>query len=79
MFLTIIDFAGQKELEPALRGVSTVFHCASPPPSSNNKKLFVHVNVTGTETLVEACQDAGVKVCGHGYSLAEFTSFQALY
>ena len=39
-----------------------VFHCASPPPSSNNKKLFYAVNVNGTETLIEACKEAGVQV-----------------
>ena len=42
-----------------------VFHCASPPPSSNNKQLFMRVNVKGTETLVKACQEAGVKVRVH--------------
>ena len=51
-----------KDLEPALCGVSVVFHCASPPPSSNNKELFMRVNVRGTEALIEACRAAGVQV-----------------
>ena len=51
-----------QDLSVALEGVDTVYHCASPPPSSDNKQLFMRVNVTGTKTLVEACQDAGVKV-----------------
>lgn len=54
------DLCNKKDLAPALDGVDIVFHCASPPPSSNNKQLFMHVNVTGTETLIAACQDAGV-------------------
>lgn len=38
-----------------------MFHCASPPPASNNKELFVKVNVRGTQTLLEACRDSGVQ------------------
>ncbi len=51
-----------QDLAPALDGVDVVFHCASPPPASNNKELFMKVNVKGTETVVAACQEAGVKV-----------------
>jgi len=51
-----------QDLAPALDGVDVVFHCASPPPASNNKELFMRVNVQGTETVVAACQEAGVKV-----------------
>ena len=51
-----------QDLRPALGGVDVVFHCASPPPASNDKELFMKVNVRGTETIVAACQEAGVKV-----------------
>ena len=56
------EFLVFQDLAPALAGVDLVFHCASPPPASNNKDLFMRVNVHGTETLVTACQEAGVKV-----------------
>ena len=55
-------FIHTQELLPALTGANVVFHCASPPPSSNNKKLFYAVNVNGTKTLIEACKEAGVQV-----------------
>ena len=60
-----------QELLPALTGVSVVFHCASPPPSSNNKQLFYAVNVNGTETLIDACKEAGIQVSN---SLSPFLS-----
>lgn len=60
-----------------LSGASIVFHCASPPPSSNDRyslcrawdgvlycmvrrELLHRVNVHGTQTLLEACQEVGV-------------------
>ena len=42
--------------------MSVVFHCASPPPSSNNRELFLKVNVEGTKKLIETCKEAGVQV-----------------
>ena len=56
------SFQFLQELLPALVGVNVVFHCASPPPSSNNRDLFYAVNVRGTETLIEACKESGVQV-----------------
>lgn len=53
-----------QDLYPALKGVSTVFHCASPPPSSNNKELFYRVNYVGTKNVIETCKEAGVQVRG---------------
>lgn len=51
-----------QDLLPALEGVDIVFHHASPPASCENKKLFYKVNVEGTQTLLEACKEAGVQV-----------------
>lgn len=53
-----------QDLYPALKGVSTVFHCASPAPSSNNKELFYRVNYIGTKNVIETCREAGVQVRG---------------
>ena len=58
------DLCNQQDLYPALKGVSTVFHCASPPPYSNNKELFYRVNFIGTKTVIETCREAGVQVRG---------------
>lgn len=53
-----------QDLYPAVEGVSTVFHCASPSPSSNNKELFYRVNYIGTKSVIETCKQAGVQVRG---------------
>ncbi|XP_006874844.1 PREDICTED: sterol-4-alpha-carboxylate 3-dehydrogenase, decarboxylating [Chrysochloris asiatica] len=55
------DLCNQQDLYPALKGVSTVFHCASPPPSSDNKELFYRVNYLGTKNVIETCKQAGVQ------------------
>ncbi|XP_053435804.1 sterol-4-alpha-carboxylate 3-dehydrogenase, decarboxylating [Nycticebus coucang] len=55
------DLCSQQDLYPALKGVSTVFHCASPSPSSNNKDLFYKVNYLGTKNVIETCREAGVQ------------------
>lgn len=55
------DLCNQQDLYPALKGVNTVFHCASPPPSSNNKELFYRVNYLGTKNVIETCKEAGVQ------------------
>ncbi|EGW05091.1 Sterol-4-alpha-carboxylate 3-dehydrogenase, decarboxylating, partial [Cricetulus griseus] len=64
------DLCSQQDLYPALKGVSTVFHCASPPPSSNNKELFYRVNFIGTKNVIETCKKAGVQVRGMGKMLS---------
>ncbi|XP_023580797.1 sterol-4-alpha-carboxylate 3-dehydrogenase, decarboxylating [Trichechus manatus latirostris] len=55
------DLCSQQDLYPALKGVSTVFHCASPPPSSDNRELFYRVNYIGTKNVIETCKEAGVQ------------------
>lgn len=55
------DLCNQQDLYPAVEGVSTVFHCASPSPSSNNKELFYRVNYIGTKSVIETCKQAGVQ------------------
>lgn len=55
------DLCSRQDLFPALKGVSVVFHCASPPPSSNNKDLFYRVNYLGTKNVIDTCMEAGVQ------------------
>lgn len=46
----------------ALQDASLVFHCASPAPGSDDRQLFERVNVVGTQTVIQACLEAGVQV-----------------
>lgn len=55
------DLCCKEDILPAVQDVSIVFHCASPPPSSDNRELFYKVNYTGTKTIIEACKEAGVQ------------------
>nr|XP_056715527.1 sterol-4-alpha-carboxylate 3-dehydrogenase, decarboxylating [Euleptes europaea] len=55
------DLCSKEDLLPALQGVTVVFHCASPAPSSDNQELFYKVNYLGTKAVIEACKEAGVQ------------------
>uniref|UniRef100_A0A8C7Y2N0 NAD(P) dependent steroid dehydrogenase-like n=1 Tax=Oryzias sinensis TaxID=183150 RepID=A0A8C7Y2N0_9TELE len=59
-FLLLFLFFLQALLS-ALQDVSLVFHCASPAPGSDDRKLFERVNVVGTRTVIQACIEAGVQ------------------
>lgn len=45
-----------------MKDVSLVFHCASPAPASDDRRLFERVNIEGTRTVIQACNEAGVQV-----------------
>ncbi|KAI1902696.1 hypothetical protein AGOR_G00018670 [Albula goreensis] len=55
------DLCDKQALLAALQGVSLVFHCASPAPSCDDRALFHRVNIDGTQTVLKACQEAGVQ------------------
>ncbi|KAL4648862.1 sterol-4-alpha-carboxylate 3-dehydrogenase, decarboxylating [Arapaima gigas] len=55
------DLCDKQALLSALQGVSLVFHCASPAPSSDDRALFQKVNMDGTCTVLQACREAGVQ------------------
>uniref|UniRef100_A0A8C4SMB7 Sterol-4-alpha-carboxylate 3-dehydrogenase, decarboxylating n=1 Tax=Erpetoichthys calabaricus TaxID=27687 RepID=A0A8C4SMB7_ERPCA len=55
------DLCNVQDLQLALEGVTTVFHCASPAPSSDNRELFYKVNFIGTKAVIRACKQAGVQ------------------
>jgi nucleoside-diphosphate-sugar epimerase len=55
------DLRNKMRVAEALRGVSVVFHMASPDTSINNQKLHYDVSVTGTRNVIEACLKNGVK------------------
>uniref|UniRef100_A0A8C4QNH3 Sterol-4-alpha-carboxylate 3-dehydrogenase, decarboxylating n=1 Tax=Eptatretus burgeri TaxID=7764 RepID=A0A8C4QNH3_EPTBU len=55
------DLCEKQALIAALTGATLVFHCASPPPSSNDRNLFYRVNLLGTRTVLQACRECGVQ------------------
>ncbi|XP_071846878.1 sterol-4-alpha-carboxylate 3-dehydrogenase, decarboxylating-like isoform X3 [Apostichopus japonicus] len=55
------NLCNKSDLVPALSGVHTVFHCATPPPLSVDRELFQKVNCEGTRTILQSCREAGVK------------------
>ena len=55
-------------LLPVLKDVSLVFHCASPAPGSDDRQLFEKVNIQGTQTVIQACIEAGVQVTKNFFS-----------
>ncbi|XP_033616409.1 LOW QUALITY PROTEIN: sterol-4-alpha-carboxylate 3-dehydrogenase, decarboxylating [Fukomys damarensis] len=72
------DLCSQQDLYPALEGVSTVFHCASPSASSNNKELFYRVNFFGTKNVIETCKKAGVQPGAQEVSASEDKRWRVL-
>lgn len=59
LLVSVVTF---QALLPALKDVSLVFHCASPAPASDDRRLFERVNIQGTRTVLQACMDVGVQV-----------------
>lgn len=55
------DLRVKQDLTPALINVFVVFHCASPSPLSNNRSLFIDVNVHGTKNIIECCKSVGIR------------------
>ncbi len=56
------DLCNKRDILPALEGVGTVFHHASPPADCPDRSVFYKVNVEGTKVLLDACKEAGVQV-----------------
>lgn len=55
------DLCDKQALLKVLKDVSLVFHCASPSPACDDRNLFWKVNVEGTRTVIQACQEARVQ------------------
>ncbi|XP_060741431.1 sterol-4-alpha-carboxylate 3-dehydrogenase, decarboxylating isoform X4 [Tachysurus vachellii] len=55
------DLCDKQALLKVLKDVSLVFHCASPSPACDDRTLFWKVNVEGTRSVIQACQEAGVQ------------------
>lgn len=57
------DITSYDDLCVALNGVDVVFHCASLTPVTirHSKEAYHQVNVVGTENVIKACTERGVK------------------
>ena len=58
------DIRDRKRLERALEGIDTVVHAAAlkqVPAAEYNPMEFIKTNVLGSENIIEACLDTGVK------------------
>ncbi|MDO9497036.1 MAG: NAD-dependent epimerase/dehydratase family protein [Nocardioides sp.] len=66
------DIRSAVDVRRALDGVGAVFHNVAQVPLARDKELFDSVNVGGTETLLRACEDAGVRKVVHTSSSAVF-------
>ena len=58
--MVVGDLTDLEQVKAAFKDMEVVFHVASPPPLSNNVKLFEAVNVNGTQNVVDACLSQGV-------------------
>ncbi len=58
--MVVGDLTKLEQVKAAFKGMDVVFHVASPPPLSNNVKLFEAVNINGTQNVVDACLSEGV-------------------
>jgi nucleoside-diphosphate-sugar epimerase len=66
------DIRDPRAVTQACDGVDTVFHNVAQVPLARNKELFRSVNVTGTETLLESCEERRVRKVVYTSSSAVF-------
>ncbi|KFK32519.1 hypothetical protein AALP_AA6G253500 [Arabis alpina] len=55
------DLRDKSQVIKAFHGAEVVFHMAAPDSSINNHQLQYSVNVQGTQNVIDACVDSGVK------------------
>ena len=66
------DIRDAAAVRQACEGVDAVFHNVAQVPLARDKELFESVNVHGTNTLLTACEDAGVRKVVYTSSSAVF-------
>ncbi|RPJ09913.1 MAG: NAD-dependent epimerase/dehydratase family protein [Spirochaetaceae bacterium] len=70
---TRIDILDHKSMSKAFKGADTVFHCAAMIAISRNHiRQMNEINIRGTENVVAACREAGVR------RLVHFSSIHAI-
>lgn len=70
--LVVGDIRSSADVRSALDGVDVVLHNVAQVPLAKDPGLFESVNVGGTEVLLRACADAGVRKVVHTSSSAVF-------
>lgn len=55
------DICDPSAVEQACRGVDTIYHCVAQVPLAKNRRLFRAVNEGGTEIMLRAARNAGVR------------------
>jgi nucleoside-diphosphate-sugar epimerase len=55
------DIRDARRVAEACAGCDVVYHCVAQVPLAKDRQLFHSVNVTGTERLLNAARDAGVR------------------
>jgi nucleoside-diphosphate-sugar epimerase len=66
------DLQDLSSLREAVRGCDLVFHCAALVRETGDKNEFVQANVKGTENILNASSEAGVKKFIHFSSVAVY-------
>jgi nucleoside-diphosphate-sugar epimerase len=66
------DIRDREAVRQACDDVDTVFHNVAQVPLARDKALFQSVNVTGTETLLNTCEELGVRKVVYTSSSAVF-------
>jgi nucleoside-diphosphate-sugar epimerase len=66
------DIRDSRAVLQACDGIDTVFHNVAQVPLARDKALFQSVNVGGTQTLLDSCQERGVRKVVYTSSSAVF-------
>ena len=66
------DVRSAEDVRRAVHGADVVYHNVAQVPLARDRALFESVNVGGTATLLEACEDAGVSKVVYTSSSAVF-------
>src|SRR3989344_7282923 len=73
------DIANYNDVENAMRGCNNVFHLAAQLGHSRPYSLLHEVNVVGTENMLRAALQLGVKRVVHASSVAAAEDFDSNY
>ncbi len=74
-----VDFDDIHSLQSAVKGVTEVYHCAAKVSfHPKDKKEMYHTNIKGTENLLFACEDSGVRKFLHVSSIAVLDGFNEI-
>ncbi len=79
--ITVFDgsVTDKSSIENAVQGVDVVYHLAAAQHEANiSDQVFHDVNVTGTENVLQACTEAGVKRYVHGSTIGVYGNMEGV-